>query len=534
MITLTLDLLNDYPEKLEAELAQKWITDAKIDLDSPQQYPRTVGAAFRQRGYTKDSLYGLPNGDGVSIFLTTREKLRFGKLLAQGRCDDGCAAFPVRTVGCYKDAAKHVVDWMRVRFYQALYEESQARLPNAPELDEEGPEDYETEGEESVEAADQADPKKWFGVEKRAQPFFESDVYELKLGDTPLNVFSLDSDSVKRISVVLNQSKAKTEKLKREAHSAKAEHGKRESDFLNACVNVSALAKKLARKEEIIQKQNESLRKRKEQATLDNRFKEHLRSVVEKSGLSWRDVTEEFQEKLPFVQDLRREMAIDIESYKQIGEQMHNATFDMPIKPDNSWIGKSPGLGAFKVSAAREAEQSKSRLNREVIETTKLVTPPTNIGWPKLGRAESEKLSEILNEAIPTGTSDNMTSKTCVEQVQPLIDQRGRLAHTLKTIQPFWDDIKAGRKLFDVREYAAQSCGKGSGHFYDVYNTKCAECKPARDFQIGDTAFFVNKETGEELEREIVYVLRDTDCTGFKGIAPGFCVLGWAGISKCE
>lgn len=74
--------------------------------------------------------------------------------------------------------------------------------------------------------------------------------------------------------------------------------------------------------------------------------------------------------------------------------------------------------------------------------------------------------------------------------------------HNLKTIQPYFDEVKAGRKTFEVR-------------------------LNDRDFQVGDTLILCeykpeNKEyTGQEVEFDISYILSD-----FNGLHKDFVVLG--------
>ena len=102
--------------------------------------------------------------------------------------------------------------------------------------------------------------------------------------------------------------------------------------------------------------------------------------------------------------------------------------------------------------------------------------------------------------------------------------------HDLKTVQPYFDQVKAGIKNFELRQYTEQRCGSCTpciNHKLFVAGTGCRAPKPARDFQVGDTLFFRNADNLDEfVEREIEYILRDTDPQMEDKLAPGYCVLG--------
>jgi hypothetical protein len=77
------------------------------------------------------------------------------------------------------------------------------------------------------------------------------------------------------------------------------------------------------------------------------------------------------------------------------------------------------------------------------------------------------------------------------------------MVHRLKTVQPFFNDVKEKRKNFELRQND-------------------------RDFQVGDTLVleeYTGKyKTGAGVTRKIKYVLKD--CPEF-GLTPGYCILGW-------
>ena len=76
------------------------------------------------------------------------------------------------------------------------------------------------------------------------------------------------------------------------------------------------------------------------------------------------------------------------------------------------------------------------------------------------------------------------------------------IIHSLKCVQPYYDDVATGRKNFEVRR---DDRGFEVGHWLDLY-----------EWTGSDT-------TGERVLREITYLLRDA--ADF-GLQPGFVVLG--------
>lgn len=75
--------------------------------------------------------------------------------------------------------------------------------------------------------------------------------------------------------------------------------------------------------------------------------------------------------------------------------------------------------------------------------------------------------------------------------------------HRLKTLQPYFGEVKARKKNFELR-------------------------LNDRDFQVGDTVVMEEwtgeHYTGDGITRKIKYVLKD--CPQF-GLKDGYCIFGW-------
>ena len=75
--------------------------------------------------------------------------------------------------------------------------------------------------------------------------------------------------------------------------------------------------------------------------------------------------------------------------------------------------------------------------------------------------------------------------------------------HRLKTLQPYFGEVKARRKNFELR-------------------------LNDRDYQVGDTVVLEERTgehyTGDSITRKIKYVLKN--CPQF-GLKDGYCIFGW-------
>lgn len=73
--------------------------------------------------------------------------------------------------------------------------------------------------------------------------------------------------------------------------------------------------------------------------------------------------------------------------------------------------------------------------------------------------------------------------------------------HRLKTVQPFFDDMKSGKKPFEIR-----------------IND--------RDYQVGDTLIleeYDGRYTGQVKRKSVTYILKN--CPQY-GLQDGYCILG--------
>lgn len=77
------------------------------------------------------------------------------------------------------------------------------------------------------------------------------------------------------------------------------------------------------------------------------------------------------------------------------------------------------------------------------------------------------------------------------------------MIHNIKTLQPYFNDVKSGKKTFELR-------------------------KDDRNYQAGDTLWLLkydanNGHTGQIVSKTISYILRN--CPQY-GLKDGYCILG--------
>ena len=80
------------------------------------------------------------------------------------------------------------------------------------------------------------------------------------------------------------------------------------------------------------------------------------------------------------------------------------------------------------------------------------------------------------------------------------------MRHALKTVQPYFDEINAGRKTFEIRKHD-------------------------RPFEVGDKLILqewvIDTYTGREIEVKISHIFTNEPKYGLK---PGFCILSFVEI----
>lgn len=123
-----------------------------------------------------------------------------------------------------------------------------------------------------------------------------------------------------------------------------------------------------------------------------------------------------------------------------------------------------------------------------------------------INKAEAEKTEEERyseeQDAIDRETAKKLREKADEEKMQQLPSQQEKKVHDVKLGTTFFDDVKTGRKTFELR-------------------------KNDRGYKEGDTIVLHEYKdgttTGRTITKKIVYMLED-----FTGLEDGYCILGLA------
>lgn len=129
-----------------------------------------------------------------------------------------------------------------------------------------------------------------------------------------------------------------------------------------------------------------------------------------------------------------------------------------------------------------------------------------------VNKAEAEKTEEERyneeQDAIDRETARKLREKEDEEKMQQLPSQQEKKVHDVKLGTTFFDDVKTGRKTFELQ-------------------------KNDRGYKEGDTIvmheYKYGTTTGRTIEKKIVYMLED-----FTGLEDGYCILGLGEVKAGE
>ena len=129
-----------------------------------------------------------------------------------------------------------------------------------------------------------------------------------------------------------------------------------------------------------------------------------------------------------------------------------------------------------------------------------------------VNKAEAEKTEEERyneeQDAIDRETAKKLCEKADEEKMQQLPSQQEKKVHDVKLGTTFFDDVKTGRKTFELRK---NDRGYKEGDIIVMH-----------EYKDGTT-------TGRTIEKKIVYMLED-----FTGLEDGYCILGLGEVKAGE
>lgn len=129
-----------------------------------------------------------------------------------------------------------------------------------------------------------------------------------------------------------------------------------------------------------------------------------------------------------------------------------------------------------------------------------------------INKAEAEKTEEERyseeQDAVDRETAKKLREKADEEKMQQLPSQQEKKVHDVKLGTTFFDDVKTGRKTFELRK---NDRGYKEGDIIVMH-----------EYKDGTT-------TGRTIEKKIVYMLED-----FTGLEDGYCILGLGEVKAGE
>lgn len=150
-----------------------------------------------------------------------------------------------------------------------------------------------------------------------------------------------------------------------------------------------------------------------------------------------------------------------------------------------------------------EIEKSEKKVEQkpESKKPTKAESMPVATSQQEEGIPGQTSIEKDFPEYLPDDLKVEIEQTNKVEVPETVSDER---RHKLKLAKMFFDDVRSGRKSFDL-------------------------LKNDRNYQLGDIIEYREMEQGEEtgrvIEKEVIYILE-----GFKGLQEDYCILALADI----
>lgn len=155
--------------------------------------------------------------------------------------------------------------------------------------------------------------------------------------------------------------------------------------------------------------------------------------------------------------------------------------------------------GAIEVEEPKPEKKVKEK--QEVKKPTKAEFMPVATSQQEEQVAGQTSIEKDFPEYLPEDLKVEIEQTDKVEVQETVSDER---RHKLKLAKMFFDDVRSGRKSFDL-------------------------LKNDRNYQLGDIIEYREMDKGEEtgrvIEKEVIYILE-----GFKGLQENYCILALADI----
>lgn len=213
----------------------------------------------------------------------------------------------------------------------------------------------------------------------------------------------------------------------------------------------------------------------------------------QENGLTYKEVKEIKQQQEEKASAAQIESQMDIDQYTETEEEIEEPEDDAEDTEDeDEWEDAHPeSITSLCYSCKRYSDCN--------VKTGTCQSCDQYINKAEAEKTEEERYSEE-QDAIDRETAKKLREKADEEKMQQLPSQQEKKVHDVKLGTTFFDDVKSGRKTFELR-------------------------KNDRGYKEGDTIVMHEYKdgttTGRTITKRIVYMLED-----FTGLEDGYCILG--------
>lgn len=213
----------------------------------------------------------------------------------------------------------------------------------------------------------------------------------------------------------------------------------------------------------------------------------------QENGLTYKEVKEIKQQQEEKAAAAQIEGQMDIDQYTETEEEIEEPEDDAEdTKDEDEWEDAHPeSITSLCYSCKRYSDCN--------VKTGTCQSCDQYINKAEAEKTEEERYSEE-QDAIDRETAKKLREKADEEKMQQLPSQQEKKVHDVKLGTTFFDDVKTGRKTFELR-------------------------KNDRGYKEGDTIVMHEYKdgttTGRTITKRIAYMLED-----FTGLEDGYCILG--------
>lgn len=219
----------------------------------------------------------------------------------------------------------------------------------------------------------------------------------------------------------------------------------------------------------------------------------------QENGLTYKEVKEIKQQQEEKAAAEQIEGKMDIDQYTETEEEIEEPEDDAENTEDeDEWEDAHPeSITSLCYSCKRYSDCN--------VKTGTCQSCDQYINKAEAEKTEEERYSEE-QDAIDRETAKKLREKADEEKMQQLPSQQEKKVHDVKLGATFFDDVKTGRKTFELR-------------------------KNDRGYKEGDTIVLHEYKdgatTGRTITKKIVYMLED-----FTGLEDGYCILGLGEVEE--